>query len=135
MRYLNAVVVCAIALCTVAVADAGAQAKTARPKKDDAPRTIEIHGQLPTPQVVTVRPRAQAEFDRQFMATYFSRHFDHALDAPMVMLNRPLGGVRVEPAPKNSGVATMSPCAHTSTPTAANWGCQVARAPRPRDGG
>lgn len=109
MRYLNAVVVCALALCTVAVADAGAQqATTARPKKDDAPRTIQIHGQLPTPQVVTVRPRAQAEFDRQFMATYFGRRFDHALDAPMVVLIRPFGGIRVEPVKSRPALASAT---------------------------
>lgn len=36
-----------------------------------APRPIEIRGQVPTPQVVTVRPRGTPEFDRQVLVPHF----------------------------------------------------------------
>lgn len=97
MHPLKAVAICTIVLCTVAVADAGAQATTARPTKKAPPRTIEIRGVLPTPQVITVRPRDVPTYDRGGLADYFDRHFDHALDAPLVVMNGTIGGVRLAP--------------------------------------
>jgi len=41
-----------------------------------APRPIEIRGQVPTPQVVTVRPRGTPEFDRQVLVpNFYNRSF------------------------------------------------------------
>ncbi|MGH7632561.1 MAG: hypothetical protein ACRENC_02440, partial [Gemmatimonadaceae bacterium] len=38
-----------------------------QPKKARTGETIIIHGQVPTPQVVTVRPRAVPEYSRQIL--------------------------------------------------------------------
>jgi hypothetical protein len=52
----------------VAASRADAQQKAPPPKKGQA---IEIRGQVPTPQVVTVRPREVPTYDRQLLAPAF----------------------------------------------------------------
>jgi hypothetical protein len=52
----------------VAASQAGAQQKGPPPKKGQA---IEIRGQVPTPQVVTVRPREVPRYDRQLLSPAF----------------------------------------------------------------
>jgi hypothetical protein len=63
----------AVALLAVAAADAGAQqGTTRRPARRQQP--IEIRGQVPTPQVVTVRPREVPAYNRRFLVPYFYDH-------------------------------------------------------------
>ena len=57
-------VAAAVALC---VSSAEAQ----QPTRRGAGRTIEIRGQVPTPQVVTVRPREAPQFDRNVLVPDF----------------------------------------------------------------
>jgi hypothetical protein len=52
----------------VAASRAGAQQKGPPPRKGQA---IEIRGQVPTPQVVTVRPREVPTYDRQLLSPAF----------------------------------------------------------------
>jgi hypothetical protein len=60
----------AVALAMATVADA--QEPTRRPGS----RTIEIRGQVPTPQVVTVRPRENPQFDRAVLfPDFYNRDF------------------------------------------------------------
>ena len=61
-----AIAACALAL--GAAAQLPAQRQAAPPKKPPkAGQTIVIHGQVPTPQVVTVRPREVPVYDRQVL--------------------------------------------------------------------
>ena len=64
----------ALALVTLALApsDASAQRTTRRPAR--RAQTIEIRGQVPTPQVVTVRPRETPSFSRQVLVPQFYDH-------------------------------------------------------------
>jgi hypothetical protein len=61
----------AVALVATA-ADAGAQETTRRPARRQQP--IEIRGQVPTPQVVTVRPREVPQYNRRFLVPDFYDH-------------------------------------------------------------
>jgi hypothetical protein len=65
-RVCRLVVLCGIAL-VAGAARAGAQQQAAppKPKKSRAGETIVIRGQVPTPQVVTVRPREVPPYSRQ----------------------------------------------------------------------
>src|SRR5574340_619394 len=45
----------------------GLAAQQRRPPRPRAGETIIIHGQVPTPQVVTVRPRAVPDYSRQVL--------------------------------------------------------------------
>ena len=56
-----------VAAITVFAAAGNAQQPTRRPGS----RTIEIRGQVPTPQVVTVRPREAPQFDRNVLVPDF----------------------------------------------------------------
>ena len=56
-----------VAAITLATAASDAQQPTRRPSS----RTIEIRGQVPTPQVVTVRPREAPVFDRNVLVPDF----------------------------------------------------------------
>ena len=65
----------AVALLAAGVAgaaDAGAQQGTRRPARRQQP--IEIRGQVPTPQVVTVRPREVPAYNRRFLVPNFYDH-------------------------------------------------------------
>jgi hypothetical protein len=60
------------ALLAAGAADAGAQQTTRRPVRRQQP--IEIRGQVPTPQVVTVRPREVPTYNRRFLVPNFYDH-------------------------------------------------------------
>ena len=61
-------------LATLALAAASAQAQD--PERRTGNRTIEIRGQVPTPQVVTVRPREAPQFDRNVLVPdFYNRDF------------------------------------------------------------
>ena len=66
MRTINVCLGVAAAL-TLCVALAEAQ----QPTRRAGSRTIEIRGQVPTPQVVTVRPREAPQFDRNVLVPDF----------------------------------------------------------------
>lgn len=66
MRTIQASLGVAVAL-TVCASIAEAQ----QPTRRGAGRTIEIRGQVPTPQVVTVRPREAPQFDRNVLVPDF----------------------------------------------------------------
>lgn len=59
-------------LLAVAAVDLGAQQRTRRPARRQQP--IEIRGQVPTPQVVTVRPREVPQYNRRFLVPNFYDH-------------------------------------------------------------
>ena len=64
------------ALASLSPGVAGAQQPT-RPRRTQAPRrgaTIEIRGQVPTPQVVTVRPRETPAYSRRVLVPGFLDH-------------------------------------------------------------
>ena len=89
MRHPTAAALSALVLSLALATSASAQQSSRTRKPPEAPRTIVIRGQLPTPQVVTVRPREIPDFDRGvFVPSYFDRHFRHALDAPSVVTMR-----------------------------------------------
>ena len=73
-------VACAAAIalaCTMHARRLGAQQPTQQPPRTQQPKrgeTIEIRGQVPTPQVVTVRPREAPEYSRRVLVPTF---FDH----------------------------------------------------------
>ena len=69
MRYTLAAVPLALAAITVLAADLGAQRRTVRRQQP-----IEIRGQVPTPQVVTVRPREVPQYNRRFLVPNFYDH-------------------------------------------------------------
>ena len=72
----NRIVLVSLALAVVSVA-AEAQQPTQQPAQQPTRRRqapIEIRGQVPTPQVVTVRPRAMPTYSRQVLVPRF---FDH----------------------------------------------------------
>ena len=55
-------------------------------KPRTAPQAIEIRGQVPTPQVVTVRPRQIPEFSREVLTpAFYDRQFWEPLVAPFVI--------------------------------------------------
>ena len=63
-----------VALATVAVVPAIAQAQQRPPARRQAP--IEIRGQVPTPQVVTVRPREVPAYSRRVLVpNFYDRRF------------------------------------------------------------
>ncbi|HEX2781357.1 MAG TPA: hypothetical protein VHM30_17780 [Gemmatimonadaceae bacterium] len=118
MRHLNAAVVCALVAGAVCASDAGAQQRTAKPAADQ-PRTIQIRGVLPTPQMVTVRPRLLPGYDRSVISPGFhDRHFPRTLDAPLIVSKGPLGGVAL-PVPV-AKVAKAAPPVATRRSTASS---------------
>ena len=62
----------ALAALALVAADAGAQQGTRRPARRQQP--IEIRGQVPTPQVVTVRPREVPQYNRRILVPNFYDH-------------------------------------------------------------
>jgi hypothetical protein len=109
---------CALALTAAALAlpsEAGAQRR--RPTPRTAP--IEIRGQVPTPQVVTVRPRETPEFSRQVLVpNFYDRQFwPSILPGYAIISRRTLSGQQLT---DSTGLAV--PAAGTTTtppPTAA----------------
>ena len=68
----GALALAAVALLVAGARDAGAQQGTRRPVRRQQP--IEIRGQVPTPQVVTVRPREVPQYNRRFLVPNFYDH-------------------------------------------------------------
>ena len=86
MRWTRPMALAALALSPIAVAPAGAAAQDAPVRRQ---QPIEIRGQVPTPQVVTVRPREMPAYDRQVLVpTFYDRDFWQAI----------LPGFRILPA-------------------------------------
>lgn len=56
---------------TAAIAFCAAVSDAQQPTRRTGSRTIEIRGQVPTPQVVTVRPREAPQFDRNVLVPDF----------------------------------------------------------------
>ena len=77
MRGLVRCITIAAALATFVALSSGlanAQQPTKKPKTQAPRSTIEIRGQVPTPQVVTVRPRETPAYSRRVLVPGF---FDH----------------------------------------------------------
>ncbi|HEX8848103.1 MAG TPA: hypothetical protein VF761_01090 [Gemmatimonadaceae bacterium] len=86
---LHTAALTALVLTLGAATTARAQQASRAPGKDAPRRTIVIRGVLPTPQVVTVRPRDVPSYDRAVLSpAFFDHHFRHTLDAPKVVTTR-----------------------------------------------
>ena len=110
----------ALALVTLALApsDASAQRTTRRPAR--RAQTIEIRGQVPTPQVVTVRPRETPTYDRRVLVPNF---YDHdfwrssILPGYQIVQRRALtGALPGDTVAVPSAAAPTVPAAGTTTP-------------------
>jgi hypothetical protein len=71
-------------LMLVLASTASAQAtKKKRPATEGGAQTVEIRGQVPTPQVVTVRPRAVPDYSRGVLVpAFYDQHFWPSILAP-----------------------------------------------------
>jgi len=105
-----------------------AQGQQAAPGKNPrtAPQAIEIRGQVPTPQVVTVRPRQIPEFSRAVLTpAYFDRRFWDVLLAPYAI-------VPATPPGAGATAIQLSPFALPADsglrPSAVDTGSHVSRA-------
>jgi hypothetical protein len=82
---MNPVLLVFVLLLTLASAtNASAQVtKKKRPPAVAAAQTVEIRGQVPTPQVVTVRPRAVPDYSRGVLVpAFYDQHFWPSILAP-----------------------------------------------------
>lgn len=79
-------VACVAMALVLAAASLGAQEPTKAPSAAGRPKAvqaIEIRGQVPTPQVVTVRPRQIPMFSHEVLTpAFFDQHFWESLAAP-----------------------------------------------------
>ena len=77
-------IVTGVLLTFVFVASAQAQAtKKKKPPAEGGAQTVEIRGQVPTPQVVTVRPRAVPDYSRGVLVpAFYDQHFWPSILAP-----------------------------------------------------
>lgn len=114
-RWSRAVVRTMIALpvsLAMLAASAAAQQPGAAPgaaPKPRAPQAIEIRGQVPTPQVVTVRPRQTPEFSREVLTpAFYDRQFWEPLVAPYLI------------GPDLTGISGRSPTSGGSPPLPAD---------------
>jgi len=99
-----------IALAAVAVVPALAQAQARPPARRQAP--IEIRGQVPTPQVVTVRPREVPNYDRRVLVPTFYDHDFWPSILPGYLLVREhliTGQVPGDTTARRDGTARTSP--------------------------
>jgi hypothetical protein len=78
-----------LVLLGLALTAAGASAQVtpkkrpAKPAAEGAAQTVEIRGQVPTPQVVTVRPRAVPDYSRGVLVpAFYDEHFWPSILAP-----------------------------------------------------
>jgi hypothetical protein len=115
-------------LAALAVAAVASSADAQRPVRRRQP-TIEIRGQVPTPQVVTVRPRAVPQYSRRVLVPNF---FDHdfwpaILPAYQVVPQRVIEGR----APVDTAVAAGSVGAPVTPSTAPGVSPSVAPATPP----
>jgi hypothetical protein len=77
---------------------------------------IEIRGQVPTPQVVTVRPREIPTFSREVLTpSYFDVHFWRALLTPYELAPNLSSGAGATPLPSDS-TFRLPPAADSAHP-------------------
>ncbi|MEJ7810301.1 MAG: hypothetical protein WKG32_07790 [Gemmatimonadaceae bacterium] len=109
-----------VLVCAAAIPAAGASAQRTPPRRG---QTIEIRGQVPTPQVVTVRPRETPVFSRQVLVpAFYDRSFWPSLlpGYQLVLLRDITGGAAAD--------SVAPPVASTATPAV---GTQALTAPAP----
>lgn len=126
-----------VALSTLAAAVLVALPSVASAQRRPTPRTapIEIRGQVPTPQVVTVRPRETPEFSRQVLVpNFYDRQFWPAiLPGYALVARRTLAGpttvdsVSGAPARPGAPAATPAPAAAPADSTVRPPGTAPAR--------
>jgi hypothetical protein len=84
-----------MALVSGAASAVQAQQPTQPPARTGTPRrqaTIEIRGQVPTPQVVTVRPRETPAYSRRVLVPTFLDHdFWPSILPPLEIVSKPVG--------------------------------------------
>ena len=102
-----------------------AQQPTQPPPKTTTPRrqaTIEIRGQVPTPQVVTVRPREAPQYSRRVLVPAFLDHdFWPSILPPLEIVSKPAGpraDSTVRSAADSAARARSSQRAPSGTPPA-----------------
>ena len=99
-------VLCAAAAMAVSFASAGslaAQKPTPPPPRVQTPRrqeTIEIRGQVPTPQVVTVRPRETPTYTRRVLVPAFFDHDFWPSILPPLQIISVTNGARADSTPR-----------------------------------
>jgi hypothetical protein len=119
-------VACVGVMLALAARSLGAQQPSNAPSGVGRPKAvqpIEIRGQVPTPQVVTVRPRQIPIFSHEVLTpAYFDQHFWESLAAPYEIVpdRSPAGGAppaawSAHPLPADSG--HRPPPADPSGPT------------------
>jgi hypothetical protein len=109
----------AIAL-AVAPAVAAAQQPTRRPARRQ--QTIEIRGQVPTPQVVTVRPREVPSYSRRILSpNFYDRNFwPSILPGYQLVPRRAITGrPPIDSTVRFDSTATARPMGMPATPAAA----------------
>jgi hypothetical protein len=128
----------ALAIALIAVADVQAQQPTQQPAKRPARRqaAIEIRGVVPTPQVVTVRPREVPQYSRQVLVPNYYDHdfWQSLLPAYQFVPQRMITGSGV---PRDTtavrsmtGTSTPAPRPAASSDTSRAPGTAPARPPR-----
>ena len=133
------------ALARPAAAQEPGAAQGAKPVRGAQP--IEIRGQVPTPQVVTVRPRETPVFSREVLTpSYFDAHFWQALLTPYELAPNLSSGVtptsivpaplpgdstfRLPPAADSAHPAPPAPASPAGTPAPTATGGTSPNAPR-----
>lgn len=119
MRYYRLVAASAATLAVVALAPERAEAQR-RPAQQPRRQTIEIRGQVPTPQVVTVRPREVPVVSRQVLVpNFYNRSFWPAVEPGYELVPREeITGTAVDTvAPPVTVAAPSARPAPTITPT------------------
>jgi hypothetical protein len=97
-----------IAAAMVAAGSSAALAQAGQPEQRRPPRrqeTIEIRGQVPTPQVVTVRPREAPAYSRRVLVpAFFDRDFWPSILPPLHIVTplAPLRADSIPPAPADT---------------------------------
>jgi len=101
-----------VAAALVAVGSTSAFAQAGQPEQRRPPRrqeTIEIRGQVPTPQVVTVRPREAPAYSRRVLVpAFFDRDFWPSILPPLhiVTPTAPLRADSIPRTPADTAVRT-----------------------------
>jgi hypothetical protein len=133
IRHRAPAVAVAAAACLAFVAlanSAAAQQPTAPPPAARPARAqaIEIRGQVPTPQVVTVRPRQIPTFSHEVLTpAYFDQHFREWLLAPYELA--PNRSAEIRSAPITPGSPTL-PTDSTYRPSPAADSTRTSAPPR-----
>jgi len=120
----------ALAIALIAVADVQAQQPTQQPAKRPARRqaAIEIRGVVPTPQVVTVRPREVPQYSRVVLVPNYYDHdfWQSLLPAYQFVPQRMITGSGVPRDTTATGSTTGTPSTPAPTPAASS---DTSRAP------